>query len=107
MIGLWFALTAHYLIRDELMKLVQSIIDGSTHWIMFAWSIFMYTFVFFFGQAILYESMIAFAENPVEWSTNLSNQCGDEILEQAFERDSIASIGIIGLVTGAAYGILS
>ena len=106
MIGLWFALSVHYLIRDELMKMIQSMIDDSAHWLMFAWSIFTYTFIFLFGQALLYESMIAFAENPIEWSKNLSNQCGNQILEEAYERDSIASIGLIGLLVGAAYGMI-
>ena len=52
--GAWFAISAHYMIRDPLMEVVQGIIDVTADWLGFAWMAFVYTISIISTQIIIY-----------------------------------------------------
>ena len=47
-------------------------------------------------------------ENPKEWSEMLVAQCGNsKVLDQAFQKRSLADIGELSIIFGAFYGLLA
>ena len=82
--GVWFAHDAHHFVKEPLAKLVSSIIDGTETRLLelglIATGIVLLATII---QTINYYVALKF-ENPAEWSTMITEKCGEEYLKGAY-----------------------
>ena len=104
--GVWFAFTAHYIVKEPLCKVVDDLIGGKETRLVRMFSISTALFLIaLVGQIINFEINMGF-ENPAEWSTMMVEKCGAGAINDAYQTRSLADFGEICMVLGAFYGLL-
>ena len=106
-LGAWFAFTAHYIFREPLLQLVDSLISAKET--RFNYLAIVSTLLLVAAltlQIINYENVKSF-ENPQEWSDMLSARCGEGSLNNAFQSRSLSDCGLAAMLWGGFIGILA
>ena len=107
-LGIWFAFSMHYIVRDQLMASVKRIINGQNEF-----SITFYAVVCTVAMLVLlavqkgiYIYSIHSYENPQEWSDQIGAKCGKQALTNAFQQKGLIAIGESCFIFGAFYGFV-
>ena len=83
-LGLWFAFTSHFLIKERLMGLLQNLIDEKeTEFARLFWLSLM-LFVGSFSIQVVNYAVTMQLEIPIGWKNQITLKCGAEELEDAF-----------------------
>ena len=105
LMGLWIALTIHYVLRNAVMHHLKSILSlDETRYSKLLITCFGFMFVMYTGM-IQYTNSFE-AQNLTEWSTRILEKCGAEELEEAFANYSLLSLGNANIGFGAYLGFL-
>ena len=108
-IGIWVALTMHYVVRDTLIndhlaKVLDKTATAYSTYILNCAACFLVAY----GVCLTAYYTLTFSNDPA-WSTRIEAKCGAEELKDAFHVKSITEFGEIqlgfGLYTGFLYSV--
>ena len=107
LLGLWFTITWHYLVKNKLMFHVNTIILGRVK----KYSVLYGSVSALFAVTILL-SMVNYAivnatfVSPQSWTDEIIEKCGAEKMSGAYQNHSLLDLGEVSPGFGAYYGLL-
>lgn len=105
-LGAWYALSAHYILREPLIALCNDLTNLREQRLMYLLFVSLGLLASIYALQILNEAVIASFENPAEWTTRISETCPEK-LPSAFQADSLPYLGNIAMAWGAFVGFLA
>ena len=106
-LGIWFALTSHFIVREPMTELIENIMRSKyngLHSLALQAGVLLVSAITL--TIINYEVVREFP-NPAEWSTNIVAQCGEKAVKFSPQAKMLFEFGQFSIVCGAFYGILA
>ena len=105
-LGLWFALSVHFLVKDRLMSLIQKLVDVEETRLMRLFLLSLMLFVAAFTLQIVNYAVVNEFENPLLWRQQITEKCGADELNGAFQARGLLDFAQDSAIWGCFWGIL-
>ena len=105
LIGLWSALTLHYIVKDQLIAHLNDIMSTPSDITGKTYTNFLALMAAMYAICLTAYYTLTFTNDPA-WSVRIEAKCGAEELEEAFEVKSLTDFGEQAIGFGAYLGYL-